>query len=79
MDATQLAVIAATMAKVGTCPITNRRCLRPSTVKSLLSVMYTCGLNQLTGKWDFKVGVPAATSSSGVTIMVVPGKMGICV
>lgn len=75
LTASHLAVIGATVARVGACPITDKRCMRPSTVKSLISQMYNCGLNQLTGRWNFKIGVPAFASSSGAVVVVVPNVM----
>ncbi|CAE7540772.1 GLS2, partial [Symbiodinium sp. KB8] len=74
-----LAVIAATFANRGVCPTTGVRCLDKSALKETLSLMYNCGMNQFTGKWNFSVGIPASSGSSGMTFVVVPGVMGMAI
>ena len=76
---TDLAVIAATIANRGVCPTSRVRCMRRDDVRWLLSLMYNAGLNQFTGKWNFSVGIPAATGSSGILMAVVPNVMGIVI
>jgi glutaminase len=76
-SAAQLAVIAATFARAGACPTTDKRCMRPSTVRSALSTLYTCGTGSLSGAWQFNVGLPATFGSTGVTFVVIPGLGGL--
>ncbi len=47
MNVEQLAVAAATLAGIGRCPITFRKCLRSSTVKLVLSTMYSSGMTNV--------------------------------
>uniref|UniRef100_A0A1I7WV47 glutaminase n=1 Tax=Heterorhabditis bacteriophora TaxID=37862 RepID=A0A1I7WV47_HETBA len=56
-----LAVMAATLANGGVCPLTDERCVAPQPCRDVLSLMYSCA----------KSGV------SGVMIVVVPNLMGI--
>jgi glutaminase len=41
--------------------------------------MLSSGMNTQSGNWQFDIGLPAKSSVSGVTIMVVPNTCGICV
>ena len=79
LSVAQLAVIAGTLANTGVCPLTQEACLHPGTIKSVLSLMYACGMNAYGGKWCFNIGVPATTGSSGCLMMVMPGVMGLVV
>ena len=36
-------------------------------------------MNTFSGKWAFDVGLPAKSSTTGMTILVIPNKMGIAV
>ena len=76
-DTEDLAVMASTLANLGTCPLTQERCFEPHVTRSVLSLMYNSGLNRFSGNWAFKVGIPAASGSSGATMLVIPGVMGI--
>lgn len=73
------AVIAATLANGGECPLTNEVCLSPDAVRNTLSLMYSCGMYDYSGEWSFEVGVPAKSGVAGSIFMVIPGLMGICV
>ncbi|KAL6735434.1 hypothetical protein Aduo_005877 [Ancylostoma duodenale] len=72
-----LAVMAATLANGGVCPLTNERCVSPQPCRDVLSLMYSCGMYDLSGKFAFQVGLPAKSGVSGVLIVVVPNLMGI--
>ena len=54
----QLAVMAATLANGGICPITGTRVFDPETVHDCLSLMYACGMYEFSGEWAFSVGEP---------------------
>ncbi|WKX94232.1 hypothetical protein Q1695_011470 [Nippostrongylus brasiliensis] len=72
-----LSVMAATLANGGVCPLTNERCVSPQPCRDVLSLMYSCGMYDLSGKFAFQVGLPAKSGISGVMIVVVPNLMGI--
>jgi glutaminase len=72
-----LAVMAATLANGGSCPVTGERALARDRVRDVLSIMYTCGMYDFAGEWAYEIGVPAKSGVSGGVLAVVPGKMGI--
>ena len=74
-----MAVIAATLANGGICPVTNQRVLRSETVKDCLSLMYSCGMYDFSGEYAFTVGIPAKSGVSGALMLVVPGVCGIAI
>ena len=74
-----LAVIAATLASTGINPITKERVLREDTVRSVLSVMASCGMYDAAGDWLYSVGLPAKSGVAGGIIAVLPGQLGIAV
>ena len=69
MNVQQLAVIAATLAGVGTCPLTLKSCFGPDVARILLSLLYSCGMTSHAGVWNFHVGIPGTCSSSGVLMV----------
>jgi glutaminase len=75
----QMAVVAATLAKAGVCPLTNERVLSSDTVKDCLSLMYSCGMYDYSGEFAFSVGLPAKSGVSGIVQLVIPNVMGICI
>jgi len=75
--ATELSVIAATLANKGVSVITNERVFQKKYVRDILSVMFSCGLYDGAGAWAFEVGMPAKSGVSGGIMAVVPGKYGI--
>jgi glutaminase len=79
LNADDLAVIAATFASGGVCPLTNDRIFSPDTCRNSLSLMYSCGMYDYSGEWAFTIGVPAKSGVSGTIYAVVPGLCGICV
>ncbi|CAD6195806.1 unnamed protein product [Caenorhabditis auriculariae] len=71
------AVMAATLANGGVCPLTEETCIDPQPCRDVLSLMYSCGMYDFSGKFAFQVGLPAKSGVSGVMIVVVPNVMGI--
>jgi glutaminase len=72
--------MAATLANGGICPETEERVFgEADSVKNCLSQMTSCGMNTHSGEWNFKIGLPAKSAVSGITIMVVPNVMGVAV
>jgi glutaminase len=74
----RMSVIAATLANGGVCPTTGERVLAPSTVRSCLSLMYSCGMYDFSGEFAFTIGLPSKSGVSGALMVVVPNTMGIC-
>jgi glutaminase len=72
-----LSTMAATLANKGINPLTGKRAINEEHVKSLLTLMLTCGLYTYAGEWAFNVGLPAKSGVSGGILAAVPGKMGI--
>lgn len=77
MNCESLAVVAATLANGGVCPLTKERIFSAENVKNCLSLMHSCGMYDFSGEFAFMVGLPAKSGVSGGIIVVVPGKMGI--
>ena len=78
INADSMAVVAATLANGGVCPLTGEQLLSPDTVKCCLSVMSSCGMYDYSGEFAFKVGLPAKSGVGGGIFGVIPGVMGIC-
>jgi len=72
-----LASIAATIANVGENPVTKKEVFSIDAVKSMMSVMYICGMYDNTGRWVNEVGIPAKSGVSGGLMGVVNRQMGI--
>ena len=72
-----LSVMAATLANGGICPITGEAVLGNDDVKSSLSCMLAAGMNDYSGQWAYKIGLPAKSGISGGVMIVVPNVMGI--
>jgi len=67
------------LANGGVNPMTHERVFSIKTTRYILSIMFTCGLNNQTGQFSFKVGVPAKSGISGALMVVVPGVIGFCI
>jgi glutaminase len=73
----KLATMAATLANGGICPLTNKRCASPTTVKCVLQLMYSSGMYDYSGEWMNIIGIPAKSGVAGAITVVIPGVMGI--
>jgi glutaminase A len=78
MLASDMAVVASTLANGGVCPLTNARVFSSETVQHCLTLMLSCGMYDYSGEWAFTVGVPTKSGVSGVLCVVIPGVAGIC-
>lgn len=72
-----LALMAATLANDGVHPLTRQRAISSRHVRSILSVMSTCGMYDYSGGWTFRVGLPAKSGVGGGIIAVLPGQFGL--
>ena len=72
-----LAMIGATLANMGRNPVTNEQAYDIPTVKSMLSIMFTCGMYDYSGEWAYRVGVPAKSGVAGGVMAVVNRQIGI--
>lgn len=72
-----LGIMAATLGNRGINPLTGRQAIRGEYVKSVLSVMESCGTYDFAGEWIYNVGLPAKSGVAGGIIAVLPGQMGI--
>ena len=73
----ELATMAATLANHGKNPFTQTQADDDDYVRDLLSIMYTCGMNNRAGEWAYGVGIPAKSGVSGGILAIIPGKAGI--
>jgi glutaminase len=72
-----LAVMAATLSNMGRNPLTGKSAYDISSVKDILSIMFTCGMYDYSGQWAYRVGVPAKSGVGGGIIAVVNRQLGI--
>lgn len=72
-----LARLAGTLAHGGCNPLTGVQLLEPPTVRRVLSLMFTCGMHDGTGRFIFEAGLPAKSGVSGAILAVAPGRMGL--
>ena len=73
------AIIAATLANCGVCPISSEKVFDKNVIEDCLTLMYGCGMYDYSGQFSFEVGLPAKSGVSGCILLVIPNKMGICI
>ncbi|TRY72687.1 hypothetical protein TCAL_05393 [Tigriopus californicus] len=74
-----VAVIAATLANGGRCPITREEVIQPEAVRDVMSLLHSCGFYEYSGQFAFKIGLPGKSSVVGAMMMVLPNSMGMCI
>jgi len=74
-----LAIMAATLANMGTNPVTAEPVFDFQYIKDVLAVMFTCGLYDHAGEWAYRVGLPAKSGVGGGLLAVVNRQLGIAV
>ena len=79
MNCESLSVVSATLANGGICPLSGDRVFSPETVKHCLSLMSSCGMNDFSGEFAFRVGLPAKSGASGGLMVIIPNLLGICI
>ncbi len=76
VTATDLAVMAATLANGGVNPLTQERVIDAIHCQHVLAVMVTAGLYENSGDWLYETGLPGKSGVSGGLVTVAPGKGG---
>ena len=74
-----LAMMAATLANMGSNPVTHERVFDFQYIKDVLTVMFTCGLYDHAGEWAYRVGLPAKSGVAGGILGIVNRQLGIAV
>ena len=74
-----MAMMAATLANMGTNPVTGDRVFDFQYIKYVLTVMFTCGLYNYAGGWAYEVGLPAKSGVGGGIFGVVNRQLGVSV
>ena len=77
VTAKQLSTMGATIANIGTNPLTKAVVVDPLVVRHVLSVMFTCGMYNYAGRWAVDVGLPAKSGVAGSVMAVVNRQIGI--
>ncbi len=77
VDVACLARMGATLANGGVQPTTGRTVVPPDVVRATLSLMYTCGHHEESGRVAAEVGLPAKSGISGAILAVCPGRLAI--
>jgi glutaminase len=74
-----LAMMAATLSNMGRNPLTGVHAFDIASVRSVLAVMFTCGMYDYSGEWAYRVGVPAKSGVSGGVMGVVNRQVGLAI
>ena len=77
VTAQQMAIVTATLANGGVNPLTGERVFQKEHVRNALSIMSSCGLYDFSGEFQFNVGIPAKSGSSGGLLALQPGVFGV--
>ena len=70
-------MMGATLANMGRHPVTGELVFDMKCVKSMLAIMFTCGMYDYSGEWAYRVGVPAKSGVAGGVMAVVNRQLGI--
>lgn len=79
VNAQVAAVMAATLANQGVCPLNGSTVVPPYVVKDVLAIMYSCGMYDYSGQFGFEVGLPAKSGVSGCVLVAIPNVGGLCI
>jgi glutaminase len=77
VTATDLAVMAATLADGGVNPVTKEQVIDRALCPPVLAVMATAGMYETSGDWLYDIGLPGKSGVGGGIITVAPGKGGL--
>ncbi|HJC71122.1 MAG TPA: glutaminase A [Candidatus Brachybacterium intestinipullorum] len=74
VTAEDLAVMSATLADGGLNPVTGEQVVTAEACRDTLAVLAACGMYELSGEWQFEIGLPAKSGVSGGIVAIAPGK-----
>ena len=74
VTAEDLAVMGATLADGGLNPVTGEQVVTAEACRDTLAVLAACGMYELSGEWQFEIGLPAKSGVSGGIVAIAPGK-----
>jgi glutaminase len=77
VNATDLAVMGATLADGGVNPRTGEQVVSAQVCRDTLAILAANGLYERSGEWLFEIGLPGKSGVSGGIVTVAPGKAGI--
>ena len=77
VNADDLAILGLLLANGGVHPVTGRRFLQEEVVRTVVTIMLTCGMYDGSGEFAVRVGLPSKSGVGGGILSVVPGGMGI--
>ena len=77
VNADDLAILGLLLANGGVHPVTGRRFLQEEVVRTVVTIMLTCGMYDGSGEFAVRVGLPSKSGVGGGILSVVPGEMGI--
>jgi len=72
-------IMGACLANDGINPLNFKRIIPTNSTMRTLSLMFSCGMYDYSGKFAFKYGVPAKSGVSGATMIVIPGVLSMTV
>jgi len=77
VTATDLALMAASLADGGVNPVSRERVVDETSCRHTLAVMASAGLYETSGDWLYEVGLPGKSGIGGGIVTVSPGKGGL--
>ena len=77
VSAKSLAGLGLVLACDGADPFTGRHLIAPGYIRTIKSIMFTCGLYDESGEFGVRVGLPAKSGVGGGIVCAVKGPMGI--
>jgi glutaminase len=77
VNAADLARIGATLANIGSNPVTGEQVFDVHAVRDTLAVMFTCGMYDYAGNWALDIGIPAKSGVGGGILGVVNRQLGL--
>lgn len=77
VSARSLAGLGLVLANDGVHPFNGKTLIAPEHVRTIQSIMFTCGMYDYSGKYSVKVGVPSKSGVGGGIVCAAKGPMGI--